>query len=255
MKFHSRILLIDDSSIDLRLLIELMSARQMKPHVAFDGQDGYHKASILQPDLILLDLTMPDMDGFATCRMLKNDPETRDIPVIFLSSSNEVEKRIEGLSLGAVDYIGKPFSEQEVFARVGIHLNLASREKIPEFDSECNAGLSKRDMILVRSATAHLRQNLSAPPSTEALARMIGTNEKRLNQAFQNGFAMPVFAWIREERLRQACELLSTSEIPISIIAEHLGFSSSSNFSKAFRERHGCSPRELRNRLEGNTAA
>ncbi len=250
MKTQNSILLIDDSSIDLRLLIEMMSGRQMRTHVAFDGQDGYHKANLLRPNLILLDLVMPGTDGFATCRMLKNDANTRDIPVIFLSSSNEVEKRIEGLSLGAVDYIGKPFSEQEVIARVGIHLDLASRGQIPEVDSDPLDGLSKRDAALIRAATSHLRKNLADPPSTEALARMIGTNEKRLNQAFQNGFAMPVFSWIREERLREARELLSSTETPIADIAEHLGFSSSSNFSKAFRERHGCSPRELRNSLE-----
>ncbi|NNM81659.1 MAG: DNA-binding response regulator [Burkholderiales bacterium] len=250
MKTQNSILLIDDSSIDLRLLIEMMSGRQMRTHVAFDGQDGYHKANLLRPNLILLDLVMPGTDGFATCRMLKNDANTRDIPVIFLSSSNEVEKRIEGLSLGAVDYIGKPFSEQEVIARVGIHLDLASRGQIPEVDSDPLDGLSKRDAVLIRAATSHLRKNLADPPSTEALARMIGTNEKRLNQAFQNGFAMPVFSWIREERLREARELLSSTETPIADIAEHLGFSSSSNFSKAFRERHGCSPRELRNSLE-----
>lgn len=246
------ILLIDDSTVDLRVLMELMSARQMRVNVAFNGQDGYHKAALLRPELILLDVHMPVMDGFATCRMLKNNERTRPIPVIFLSSANEVEKRIEGLSLGAVDYIGKPFSEQEVIARVGIHLDLVRRPPPPHPVDEPDArdGLARRDAVLIRTATDYLRQHLSLPPSPETLAKILGTNETRLNQAFHFEFAMPVFAWLREERLRQARELLASTETPISDIGGYVGYSSGANFSKAFRERFGCSPRELRVELQ-----
>lgn len=251
---HS-ILLIDDSTVDLRVLMELMSARQMRVNVAFNGLDGYHKAELLQPKLILLDVHMPVMDGFATCRMLKNNERTRPIPVIFLSAANEVEKRIEGLSLGAVDYIGKPFSEQEVIARVSIHLDLARRSPRPlpvpcPDEPDAGEGLARRDAVLIRTATDYLRQHLSLPPSPETLAKILGTNETRLNQAFQSRFAMPVFAWLREERLRQARELLASTETPISSIGEYVGYSSGANFSKAFRERFGCSPRELRVELQ-----
>jgi AraC-like DNA-binding protein len=172
--------------------------------------------------------------------------------VIFLSAASEVEKRIEGLSLGAVDYIGKPFSEQEVIARVSVHLDLAQQRQ-PQPPSEINPdepdtgdGLVRRDAVLIRTATDYLRQHLSSPPSPETLAKILGTNEKYLNQAFQDKFAMPVFAWLREERLRQARELLALTETPISNIGEHLGYSSGANFSKAFRERFNCSPSELR---------
>lgn len=247
------ILLIDDSTVDLRVLMELMSASQTRISVAFNGQDGYHKAVLLSPDLILLDVSMPVMDGFATCRMLKNNDRTRHIPVIFLSAANEVEKRIEGLSLGAVDYIGKPFSEQEVIVRVGIHLNLVGqRQSFPINPDESNMGegLARRDAVLIRTATDYLRQYLSAPPSPEALAKILGTNEKYLNQAFRDKFDVPIFAWLREERLRQARELLALTETPISNISEHLGYSSGANFSKAFREHFGCSPRELRVELQ-----
>jgi DNA-binding response OmpR family regulator len=252
-KIKNSILLVDDSTIDLRVLMEMMSARKMRLNVAFNGRDGYHKALLLRPDLILLDVTMPVMDGFAACRMLKNNELTRHIPVIFLSAANEVTKRIEGLTLGAVDYIGKPFSEQEVIARVSIHLDLA--QQFPHVITNSDAadrelGLPRRDEVLIRTATDYLRQHIALPPSPEALAKILGTNEKYLNQAFHAGFAMPVFAWLREERLRQARELLSLTETPISNIAEHLGYSSGANFAKAFRERFGCSPRDLRAELQ-----
>lgn len=241
----SSVLLIDDSTVDLRVLMELMSARQIRVNVAFNGRDGYHKAVLLQPDLILLDLTMPVMDGFATCRMLKNNERTCAIPVIFLSAASEVEKRIEGLSLGAVDYIGKPFNEQEVIARVGIHLGRTVARTPAETDPDEQEQV-RRDAVLLRSATDYLRQHLRHPPSPGDLAKILGTNEKRINQAFQSRFALPVFAWLREERLRQARELLALTETPVADIAEHLGYSSAANFSKAFRERFDCSPRELR---------
>lgn len=245
------ILMIDDSTVDLRLLMEIMSARQMRVNVAFNGQDGYHKASMQQPDLILLDVTMPVMDGFATCRLLKNNERTRFIPVIFLSAANAVEQRIDGLSLGAVDYIVKPFNEREVIARVEIHLDLARRKGAPApADGVDDSALARRDRVLIDTAVNYLRQYLSEPPSPETLAKILGTNEKRLNHAFQQCFSMPVFGWLREERLRQARELLASTQTPISSIAEHLGYSSPANFAKAFRERFGCAPKQLRVELQ-----
>lgn len=254
-KIKSSILLIDDSTVDLRVLMEMLSSRSIRVNVAFNGRDGYHKADLLRPDLILLDVSMPVMDGFATCRMLKNNERTRHIPVIFLSAANEIKKRIEGLSLGAVDYIGKPFGEKEVIARVEIHLSLAAQRQFPitetnQDEPDAVTGLARRNAVLIQTATNYLRQHISAPPAPEALAKILGTNEKYLNQAFHAAFAMPVYAWLREERLRQARELLALTETPVSNIGEHLGYSSGANFSKAFRERFNCSPRELRAELQ-----
>ena len=245
------ILMIDDSTVDLRLLMEMMSTRQLRVNIAFNGQDGYHKATMMQPDLILLDITMPVMDGFATCRMLKSNENTRYIPVIFLSSASEVNKRIEGLVLGAVDYIVKPFTEQEVIARVEIHLNLARQKNAPFFETGPEEiAIAQRDAALLEAAIVYLRQRLNLPPSPEALAKIMGTNEKRLNQAFRDAFAMSVFGWLREERFRQARHLLATTQTPVADIAGHLGYSSAANFSKAFHERFGCAPRQLRYELQ-----
>ena len=244
------ILLIDDSTLDLRLLMSMMMDRQMRLTVAFDGKSGVDKASLQLPDLILLDVMMPKMDGFAVCRMLKSDERTRYIPIIFLSAATELDKRLEGLSLGAVDFICKPFSEQEVIAKVEIHLNLvrlAKEQAITAHQPEpITQGLAQKDAALIRAATQYLRQHLRHPPSTEVLANKLGTNEKRLNQAFHAGFAMPVFDWLREERLRQARELVMLTETSLLNISDHLGYSNPANFSKAFKERFGCSPRELR---------
>ena len=249
-----KILLIDDSAVDLSLLIQMMAARDMRVTAAFNGQEGYDKAILQRPDLILLDVVMPRMDGFATCRLLKTNERTRYVPVIFLSAANELSKRLEGLSLGAVDFISKPFSEQEVIAKVEIHLSLVrqlhTKNTIEVNETDDNSGLLRKDALLIRAAINYLRENLRHPPSTETLAKILGTNEKRINQAFQSGFAMSVFEWLREERLRQARDLVALTETTFVSISDHLGYCSPTNFSKAFRERFGCSARELRKSVQ-----
>ncbi len=249
-----KILLIDDSAVDLGLLIQMMATRDMRITVAFNGQDGYDKALLQRPDLILLDVVMPRMDGFTACRLLKTNELTRYIPVIFLSAANELTKRLEGLSLGAVDFICKPFSEQEVIAKVEIHLNLArqlyTKNTTEATQTDDNSLFPSKDALLIHATINYLRENLRHPPSTETLAKTLGTNEKRLNQAFQTAFAMSVFEWLREERLRQARDLVTLTETSFVSISDHLGYCSPSNFSRAFRERFGCSARELRKSVQ-----
>lgn len=137
-----------------------------------------------------------------------------------------------------------------------IHLNLSRRLREAE-QRERNGsaraippspdvqGVS-RDALMVNAAIEYLRSHLAAPPSPEQLAVMLGTNETRLNQAFNAGCGLPVFGWLREERMAQARALLVTTDTSIAAIGDYLGFSSASNFAKAFRERFAMSPRALR---------
>jgi DNA-binding response OmpR family regulator len=251
-----KVLLVDDSPSDLRLLLDVVSSATIRVLVAFDGQDGLDKALLHQPDLILMDVNMPGMDGFAACRQLKAQQRTQLIPVIFLTAANDLDQRLLGLTVGGVDYISKPFSEQEVLARIRIHLDLSmnrrrlsselARSPVAVDDTTGADVLERPRDLLVRSATTYLRQHLSAPPSPAALAHLVGTNEKRLNQAFHEQFGMPVFGWLREERMGQARRLLTTADMGVASIGDYLGFSSPANFAKAFRERFGMSPSALR---------
>src|SRR6185312_3540910 len=96
-----------------------------------NGLQCYQLAVAQSPDLILLDVRMPNMDGYTACRLLKANPVTQDIPVIFLSGADADEERIMGLSIGGVDYVSKPFSPGELAARIQVHLNLARRHQAP----------------------------------------------------------------------------------------------------------------------------
>jgi len=241
------VLLIDDSITELRVLIDMLSARKWRTLVSFDGLDGYRKATLKQPDLILLDVRMPGMDGFGTLRRLKTDARTQTIPVIFLTSADDKADRLTGLSLGAVDYIIKPYvSEEEVLARIGIHLELSRRlGATPSVTVNSTEGQS----ALVVAATTLLLEKIANPPGMEVLARQLGTNEKRLTDAFQEAFHLPVFGWLREQRLRLARQLLSQTDTPINDIAAHCGYSSAANFATAFKERFECTPRDFRRRI------
>ena len=209
------------------------------------------------------------MDGFSVCRSLKAQTSTQVTPVVFLSSTNHLDDRLMCWSLGAVDFINKPFNEHEALARIHIHLDLALlikqlREQVSEaspakaasdYSKQQNRphgtaanlpSYERRRDVIVRLATAQLKKNLGAPPSPGELAQLVGTSEKVLNQAFHTAFGLPAFAWLRQERMRQARHLLTTTDTSIASIGEYLGFSTAANFSRSFREHYVMSPRDMR---------
>jgi diguanylate cyclase (GGDEF)-like protein len=118
------ILLVDDNPTNLSVLSHALKEIGYKIRVAIDGESAIEQIDNEPPDLILLDIQMPGIDGFETCRRLKSKPNALDIPIIFISASSGTENIVKGLSLGAVDYITKPFQKEEVLARVRVHLQL-----------------------------------------------------------------------------------------------------------------------------------
>jgi sigma-B regulation protein RsbU (phosphoserine phosphatase) len=125
MMVKESILLVDDNPTNLQMLFQLLEKSVgCKLLVAKSGETALTIARRTQPDLILLDIMMPGIDGFEVCRRLKADPATRPIPVIFLSALDETADKVKGLQLGAVDYVSKPFQAEEVIARVNTHLTI-----------------------------------------------------------------------------------------------------------------------------------
>lgn len=118
-----KLLLVDDQPVNIQALYQVF-APDHQVLAATDGPKALAIAHKQQPDLVLLDLVMPGMDGFEVCRRLKQDPSTRDIPVIFLTASSDPESEEQGLDAGAVDFIAKPFNSKIVKARVKTHVTL-----------------------------------------------------------------------------------------------------------------------------------
>lgn len=118
------ILIVEDTPASLLLLSELISSAGYKVRQAQDGELALLSVKSKLPNLVLLDVRMPGIDGFEVCRHLKADPQTASVPVIFLSALKDTQARIEGLSLGAIDFISKPYDPEEVLLRVRNNLEL-----------------------------------------------------------------------------------------------------------------------------------
>jgi len=123
------LLIVDDTPVNLGVVVESLESRGYRLVVAQDGMEGLQRAAFVKPDLILLDVMMPGMDGFEVCRHLKANADTADIPVIFMTALAETEHKITGFKVGGVDYITKPMQIDEVIARVGTHLNLKTMQR------------------------------------------------------------------------------------------------------------------------------
>jgi len=129
-----RILIVDDIEENLKVLTETLVEEGFHPLQAKSGERALQVARAALPDLVLLDVKMPGMDGFETIAALKADPATADIPVIFISALNQIDDKLRGFRAGAVDYVSKPFQREEVVARVTTHLEL--RRALREVEAE-----------------------------------------------------------------------------------------------------------------------
>ena len=118
------VLVVDDTIDNLRLLSDILDHRGYEVRAVTSGAQALLAAAADPPDLILLDITMPDMDGYEVCRRLKAQPASRDVPVIFLTALNETADKVKGFDIGGVDYVTKPFQVEEVLARVQTHVAL-----------------------------------------------------------------------------------------------------------------------------------
>ena len=123
------ILMVDDNAINLQTLQQTLEGKGYRLLVARNGEEALRIAAKAQPDLILLDIMMPGIDGYETCSRLKSDETTRNSVVIFLSALQSTEEKVRGLSLGAMDFITKPFDPDEIVARVSVQLEVHQKQK------------------------------------------------------------------------------------------------------------------------------
>jgi CheY-like chemotaxis protein len=120
------ILIVDDNPVNLGVVVEHLEHRGFDVAVALGGEEALDRARFLRPNLILLDVMMPGIDGFETCRRLKAIPETRSIPVIFMTALGDVRDKTEGFAAGGADYVSKPFQVGDLLARVGAHIEIGA---------------------------------------------------------------------------------------------------------------------------------
>ena len=149
---RATILVVDDTPTNLDILCDALGTAGYQVAVAIDGLSAIEQVQYRPPDLILLDVMMPGKDGFETCQDLKADPATRAIPIIFMTALTDTAHKVRALELGAVDYITKPFQQEEVLARVRVHLDLYRLKQDLEFQvDQRTAELKAAQLTMVQS--------------------------------------------------------------------------------------------------------
>ncbi|WP_017294330.1 response regulator [Geminocystis herdmanii] len=126
---ESIILLVDDLKQNLKLLTFILEGENYQTSFALSGKDALERLNVLKPDLILLDLMMPDMNGLEVCEKIKSNQQYKDIPIIFLTASQEEHHLVEAYNIGASDYVAKPFKKPELLNRIATHLLIKNQAK------------------------------------------------------------------------------------------------------------------------------
>lgn len=170
------ILAVDDTPASLRLLTDILKAEGYEVRSAISGELALRAATAQPPELILLDVSMPGMSGFEVCQRLKEQDQTRNVPVIFVSAMSETLEKVRGFELGAVDYVTKPYHREELLARVHTHLELHRlRHRLEDMVEERTQSLRQSEMQLRTS----LLDSISAIAATVEIRDMYTAGHQR----------------------------------------------------------------------------
>jgi len=204
------ILVVDDHAENLEMMVHCLEENGFKAWVSGNGPLAIERAAYVHPDLILLDVLMPGMDGFQTCAQLKSNAETHDIPVIFMTALHDEKQKLKGFSAGGVDYISKPIQKKEMLARVGAHLEISRRRKRMERE------IRKRTQDLEKENQRLTRENIERKQAEAAVRKQLKTIESQERGLAESNRLM------RENRLSAMGEMAAgiAHEInqPLSII-------------------------------------
>ena len=163
----AKILAVDDVPANLDVLCQALEAAGYQVIVAASGEEALDLAGRFVPDLILLDVVMPGLDGFETCRRLKAEESTRAVPVLFLTARDEVADLVEGFQAGGVDYVVKPFHQEEVLVRIRTHLEKAGLVRaLAEKNAALEAEMARSQVLM--HERDHLADRLSLANRREA---------------------------------------------------------------------------------------
>ena len=250
----ARILVADDDETTRLLVHAALAKAGLTVELAADGEQALAAFARAPFDMVMLDVDMPRLNGFATCRLLQECPSTRAIPVIFLTAASTPDERLSGLTIGGVDYINKPFNAEEVLARVRIHLRLAAQNRqhaqthtdTPTPSENTNTISNDSGEILLQACIRLIRSRLSEELTVTGIASELGSYEKKLSSLFREKTGMTVYAFLREERLKTARIWLGETSTSVREIAEQLGFQNAGNFATAFKSRFGVTPSSYR---------
>jgi len=244
-----RILLVEDNDEFRQYLAEHLSKFYQIVEAA-DGKEGWQKALATHPQLVVSDVSMPEMNGVELSKKLKNDKRTRHIPVILLTALTGEEEQLKGLNAGANDYLTKPFNFQILHARISnlLDLNKSFKDTYSRqihMVAEQPAETESADVKLLNSLMAFMESRLSDPNlSVEELSKHAGMSRGSLYYKLIELTGLTPIEYMRSVKLEKAAALLQTSDYNVAQIAYMTGFGTPSYFSRMFKGKFGVLPSE-----------
>jgi len=244
------LLLIVDDSEDVRTYLSGLLESSYRVSQTENGQEGIKVASETSPDLIISDVMMPSMDGMEFCNKIKSNWQTSDIPVILLTAKASVESKLEGLEMGADDYLTKPFDSKELFVRVKNLLDQRKRirdkynqnlDTTTEFSK-----LNTADSEFINKALELLEKNIDKTNfGTVQLAKELFVSRTQLHRKIHTITGQAPGEFIRIFKLKKAAQLLLEGKFSVTQVAYEIGFSSPAQFTRAFTKQFDCLPSEF----------
>ncbi len=239
------IALVVDDNPDLTEMLKFELENEFVVITAADGNDALKKIETVKPSIIVTDLMMPGMDGIELCRRLKSTPETVSIPIIILTAKHDLGIKIEGLTLGAEEYITKPFNLDVLRLRMNKLIQLTAKGATrPLMEPEPESiKITPLDEKLIEKAMKYVSDNIDSPKlSVEDLSDFIGMSRVQLYKKIKQITGKTPIEFIRVIRLKRAAQLLRESQLNVSEVAYKTGFNSPKIFSKYFKEEFGILP-------------
>jgi signal transduction histidine kinase len=220
------VLIVDDTIYNIQLLSLMLNKQGYRVEKATSGTEALESANRLLPDIILLDIRMPDIDGYEVCKRLKANPVTKDIPVIFISSIEESTDKVEAFSVGGVDYISKPFQLIEVLARIETHLRLCLLQKKLQ---EQNEQLQSSALVLSRSLEQERKLSQMKSDFISVVSHEFRTPLTTIQSASE---LLEYYEWTKEEQVEQLHQIQSEVKHMTDLMEDVL-FLSRANANKA----------------------
>jgi len=236
------VLIVDDRIENLHVLINCLNEADFETFIAQDGEGAIQQLDYILPDIILLDIMMPGIDGYETCCRLKEKKKTRDIPVIFMSALSETVDKVKGFKVGAVDYVVKPFQQEEVLARINLQLTLQRQKKeLSELNArltESNAAKDKFFSIIAHDLRGHFNSLIGGTDLLIQFFHKLAEEEKvrlltDIHIASKEAYTLlsNLLEWSRSQTGRIVCD-------PIKINLKAVINTNLSLFKQAVKEKH-----------------
>ena len=246
-KANYEVMIVDDSADFLAFMTEVLST-DYNVRVAHNGKEALMMVLEKHPDLILSDVMMPVMDGLELCKTLKHNPATQSIPFVMLTARMAQEQKIEGMEVGADDYITKPFNIDLLNLRIQNLLKwrkAGSKDKLKPLAKEIE--VTSEDEKMVKKATLLVEKNIAnADFSVEMLSYELGMSRVNLYKKLLSITGSTPSEFIRTIRLQRAEQLLRQSGMTVAEIAYKVGFNNPRYFSKYFKDQYGMMPSQYK---------